>query len=373
MKIKHLALAVTLALGVSNLAYADTSSAIRGNIVSPTGQIASNARVEILHVPSGTRSVAVSNDSGAFSSSGLRVGGPYTVTITSNEGTKTYENIFISLGETFRLNAQLESSQVERIAVTGSALSTGNNTGSSSYFGAADIANAPSFDRDIKDIVRNNPLAVLSSKDGELSVAGTNPRFNSISVDGIAQNDDFGLNANGYPTTRSPISLDAIDQVTIDVSPFNAKDSGFQGAKINAVTKSGGNEMFGSLFYETQNDRLAGTPKNLGRDVPLAFDETTYGATLGGAIVQDKLFFFASYEFYEADTPIEWGPAGSGAPNQTDATNAQYLQVQQIARDVYGVDAGAWDISPVTDDEKFLLKLDWNINNDHRAAFTYQY
>ncbi|MCC5452540.1 TonB-dependent receptor [Rheinheimera sp. UJ51] len=373
MKIKHLALAVTLALGVSNLAYADTSSAIRGNIVSPTGQIASNARVEILHVPSGTRSVAVSNDSGAFSSSGLRVGGPYTVTITSNEGTKTYENIFISLGETFRLNAQLESSQVERIAVTGSALSTGNNTGSSSYFGAADIANAPSFDRDIKDIVRNNPLAVLSSKDGELSVAGTNPRFNSISVDGIAQNDDFGLNANGYPTTRSPISLDAIDQVTIDVSPFNAKDSGFQGAKINAVTKSGANDMFGSLFYETQNDSLAGTPKNRGQDIPLAFDETTYGATLGGAIVQDKLFFFASYEFYEADTPIEWGPAGSGAPNQTDATNAQYLQVQQIARDVYGVDAGAWDISPVTDDEKFLLKLDWNINNDHRAAFTYQY
>lgn len=373
MKIKHIALAVTLAMGVSTMAYADTSSAIRGNIVSPTGQVAANARVEILHVPSGTRSVAVSNESGAFSSSGLRVGGPYTVTITSTEGTKTYENIFISLGESFRLNAQLESSQVERIAVTGRAFTTGNNTGSSSYFNADDIANAPSFTRDIKDIVRNNPLAVLSSKDGELSVAGTNPRFNSISVDGIAQNDDFGLNANGYPTTRSPISLEAIDQVTIDVSPFNAKDSGFQGAKINAVTKSGGNETFGSLFYETQNDGLAGTPKIGRNDIPLEFDETTYGATLGGAFVKDKLFFFASYEYYEAETSAEWGPAGSGAPNQTNATNAQYLAVQQIARDVYGVDAGAWDDSPVTDDEKLLLKLDWNINNDHRAALTYQY
>lgn len=373
MKIKHLALAVTLAMGVSTMAYADTSSAIRGNVVTPSGQIASNARVEILHVPSGTRSVAVSNESGAFSSSGLRVGGPYTVTITSAEGTKTYENIFISLGESFRLNAQLEATQVERIAVTGSTITTGNNTGSSSYFNANDIANAPSFDRDIKDIIRNNPLAVLSSKDGELSVAGTNPRFNSISVDGIAQNDDFGLNANGYPTTRSPISLEAIDQVTIDVSPFNAKDSGFQGAKINAVTKSGANEMFGSLFYETQNDDLAGTPKNGQNEIPLKFDETTYGGTLGGAIIKDKLFFFASYEFYEADTPIEWGPAGSGAPNQTNATNEQYLAVQQIARDVYGVDAGVWDLSPVTDDEKILLKLDWNINYDHRAALTYQY
>ncbi|MBV2129665.1 TonB-dependent receptor [Arsukibacterium indicum] len=373
MKIKHLALAVTLAMGVSTMAYADTSSAIRGNVVTPSGQVATNARVEILHVPSGTRSVAVSNESGAFSSSGLRVGGPYTVTITSAEGAKTYENIFISLGESFRLNAQLEATQVERISVTGSTITTGNNTGSSSYFNADDIANAPSFTRDIKDIVRNNPLAVLSSKDGELSVAGTNPRFNSISVDGIAQNDDFGLNANGYPTTRSPISLEAIDQVTIDVSPFNAKDSGFQGAKINAVTKSGANELFGSVFYETQNDKLAGTPQNGMNEIPLDFDETTYGATLGGAFIKDKLFFFASYEYFEAETFAEWGPAGSGAPNQTQATNEQYLAVQEIARTVYGVDAGVWDASPVTDDEKLLLKLDWNINYDHRAALTYQY
>lgn len=373
MKIKHLAMAVTLALGVSNMAFADTSSAIRGNVVTAAGEVASSARVEILHVPSGTRSVAITNQSGAFSSSGLRVGGPYTITITSPEGTKVYNDIFISLGESFRLNAQLEASQVERIAVTGTVINTGSNTGSSSYFNAADIANAPTFDRDIKDIVRNNPLAVLTAKDGELSVAGTNPRFNSISIDGIAQNDDFGLNANGYPTTRSPISLEAIDQVTVDVSPFNAKDSGFQGAKINAVTKSGTNTFSGSLFWETQNDGMAGKPKDGRVTRPLSYDETTYGLTAGGAAVKDKLFYFVSYEYYEADNQADWGPAGSNSANQSLASLADTQAIQRIAREVYGVDAGSWDLSPITDDKKLLVKLDWNINYDHRAAFTYQY
>ena len=374
MKIKSIALAVTLAVGSINMAVAnDTSSGIRGNVISPAGQVVPNAKVEIVHVPSGTRSNAVTNASGAFSSMGLRVGGPYNITITSEQGVKTYNNIYLSLDDTLRLTAQIEPvQQIERIAVTGSAI-VAQNIGSNSYFGAEDIANAPSFNRDIKDIVRNNPLAVLSSKDGELSVAGTNPRFNSISVDGIAQNDDFGLNANGYPTTRSPISLEAIDQITIDVSPFNAKDSGFQGAKINAVTKSGANEMFGSVFYETQNDDLAGTPNDNGREIPIKFDETTYGATLGGAIVQDKLFYFVSYEYYDAASPIEWGPAGGSAPNETEASIADYEAVRDIAQRIYGVDAGVWDLAPVTDDEKLLLKLDWNINDSHRAAFTYQY
>ncbi|MDX1678464.1 TonB-dependent receptor domain-containing protein [Arsukibacterium sp.] len=374
MKIKHLALAVTLALGSANIAMAnDTSSGVRGNVIGPAGQVIANAKVEIVHLPSGTRSSAVTNEAGAFSSMGLRVGGPYRITITSDQGVKTYNNVFLSLDDTLRLTAQVEpAQQVERITVTGRSI-VAQDIGSNSYFDAEDIRNAPTFDRDIKDIVRNNPLAVLSSKDGELSVAGTNPRFNSISVDGIAQNDDFGLNANGYPTTRSPISLEAIDQITIDVSPFHAKDSGFQGAKINAVTKSGGNETFGSVFYETQNDDLAGTPKNGRTEIPIEFDETTYGATLGGAVVQDKLFYFISYEYYEANSPVEWGPAGSSAPNQSRASLADYQAVRDIAQRVYNVDPGVWDLAPVTDDEKLLLKLDWNITDEHRAAFTYQY
>jgi len=373
-RISKLTGAVVLALGLTTSAMADdTSSAIRGSILSPVGEVSANAKVEITHVPSGTKTVTSTNSSGSFSSKGLRVGGPYTVVVTGANGVSTQKNIYLSLGKTFKLNTQLESQQsTETITVMGSQVFAGN-TGGNSYFSASDITNAPSFDRDIKDIVRNNPLAVLSSKDGELSVAGTNPRFNSITVDGIAQNDDFGLNANGYPTTRSPISLGAIDQVTIDTSPFNAKDSGFQGAKINAVTKSGTNDLSGSFFYETQNDGMAGTPNNNGKEAPLEFDETTFGATLGGAIIEDELFFFASYEFYDASSTVEWGPNDANVPNPADASLADVAEVQRIAREVYGVEAGDWDLSPKVEDEKILIKLDWNINDDHRAAFTYQY
>jgi len=372
MKFKHLAIAVTLALGVSNMALANTSSAIRGNVVTAAGDNAANATVEILHVPSGTRSVATTNEAGVFSSSGLRVGGPYTITIRSAQGSKTYDNVFLALGEQFRLTAQLES-EVERIAVTGSSIIYANNSGSSSFFGAKDIENAPSFNRDLKDIIRNNPLVNISGADGTISVAGTNPRFNSIAVDGIGLNDDFGLNATGYPTTRSPISLDAIDQIIVDTSPFNAKDSGFQGAKINAVTKSGTNELSGSFFFEKQNDDMAGKFKVGGNRQSLDFDEKTWGSTLGGAILKDKLFFFASYEKYTSPQASGWGPAGAeGVANATNATLDDLSAVSEIARRVYGIEVGDWAVSPKTEDEKLLLKLDWNINDFHRAAVTYQ-
>lgn len=374
MKFKHLAIAVTLALGVSNVAFANTSSAIRGNVMTAAGENAVNATVEILHVPSGTRSVATTNEAGVFSSSGLRVGGPYTVTIRSGQNSKTYNDVFLALGESFRLTAQLES-EVERIAVTGSSIIYANNTGSSSFFGSKDIENAPSFNRDLKDIIRNNPLVNINGADGTISVAGTNPRFNSIAIDGIGLNDDFGLNATGYPTTRSPISLDAIEQIIVDTSPFNAKDSGFQGAKINAVTKSGTNDLSGSFFFEKQNDSLAGEYRNptSGNKESLDFDEKTWGATLGGAVVKDKLFFFGSYEKYSSPQATGWGPAGAdGVANPTNASLTDLNAVAEIAQRVYGIDVGEWEVSPKTEDEKLLLKLDWNINDFHRAALTYQ-
>jgi hypothetical protein len=380
MKIKYLALAVAIGVGSTNIALAsDTTSSIRGNLTSPAGQVVSNAKVEIVHIPSGTKVSTTTNSSGEFSSSGLRVGGPYTVTITSPEGAKTYENLFLSLGSSLRLAAQLEVDSVERIAVTGTSLTLASNTGASSFFGEEAIKNAPSFNRDLKDIVRNNPLVNVNGADGTISVAGTNPRFNKITVDGISMNDDFGLNMTGYPTTRSPISLDAIEQIIVDTSPFKAKDSGFQGAKINAVTKSGTNEVKGSFFYEFQNDSLAGKAPMAsggilnGKKESLDFDEKTFGATLGGAIVEDELFYFVSYEKFDGETS-GWGPSGAeGFTNTTSATLEQYNELKRIASEVYGVDVGEYAVNPKTAEEKLLFKLDWNINDSQRAAFTYQY
>lgn len=365
-------MAVAVALS-SSYAMADTSSAVRGRISNPEGAPAAGTKVIILHVPSGTSRTVTTNEAGSFVASGLRVGGPYKIIVDSDTyADETVDDIYLQLGDSYQLNKQLQAENVERIAVTGAVIAM-TSSGSASYFGADDIEKAPSFNRDMKDIVRNNPLVVVSSKDGEMSVAGTNPRFNSITVDGISQNDDFGLNANGYPTQRSPISIEALDQVSVETSPFHAKYGGFQGALVNAVTKSGSNDTFGSFTYETMRDSWAGTPNDGSRDIPLNFEDTTIAATLGGAVVEDKLFFFTSYEKFDGPAQIEWGPAGSAAPNLTGVSEADYNTIRNIASTVYGVDAGTWDQTPEENDEKLLIKMDWNISDEHRTAFTYQY
>lgn len=374
MKIKQLAMAVTLALSVSNIAMAqETTSAVRGNIISPAGQSVANAKVEILHVPSGTRSVSTTNESGAFLSSGLRVGGPYIITITSAEGTKTLENIYLSLGEALRLNTQLEGSQVERIAVTGTAIAGTANNGSSSYFNSEDISNSPTFNRDLKEVARMNPYVnLLPGADAPLSIGGSNPRYNSISIDGVGVNDDFGLNTNGYPTQRSPISLDAVEQVAVDVAPFDASEGGFSGGRINAVTKSGTNEFHGSLSYEKMSDSWAGKPKHPTEgEKNLDFERDTISFALGGPVIKDKLFFFVNYEKSEEPTQVDYGPRDAGAANNSNVTLAQYERIKNIAQTVYGVDTGVWDSGSDTKNENILLKLDWNINDYHRASFTY--
>lgn len=376
-------MAVAVALSSSYAIADNTSSAIRGRISTPQGAAAAGTKIVIVHIPSGTSRTVVTNESGNFVASGLRVGGPYKIVVDSDTFKDQEENnVFLQLGDTFSFNRQLEANEaVERIAVTGSKIAYAPTTASSSYFGSDEIKNAPSLNNDLKDLVRNNPLAVLSPKDGELSVAGTNPRFNSINVDGISQNDDFGLNASGYPTTRAPISFDSIDQLTVDISPFSAKEGGFQGAKINAVTKSGTNELKGSLKYEFKNDSLAGTPQNKFAateanpkgEVPLNFENKNWALTVGGPIIKDKAFYFVSYEKYDATPPLEWGPVGAGLANEVLVTQAQLDQITSIAKNVYGVDAGDWNLTPVENDEKALIKLDFNATDEQRLAYTYQY
>lgn len=377
MKIRHIALAVTLALGVSNLAVADTSSAIRGNVVTAQGQSAANARVDILHVPSNTRSSATTNEAGAFVSSGLRVGGPYRITITSEQGSRVFDNVFLSLGETFRLNAELETTTVERIAVTGSALSVLNagKMGTSTTFSSADINNMPLFERDLKDVVRQDPLVVvLGDATSSMTVAGANPRYNSLTVDGVRQDDDFGLNDNGYPTQRSPIPMSALDQITVSTAPFTVKSGGFTGAGISAVTKSGTNELSGSFFYEYMDDSMSGRSGRPGAQrVNLSdFERTVWGASLGGALIEDKLFFFVAYEDFAEPYNTLRGPTGSNAANTATVTQADIDTVVRLARELYGVEAGQWNISDDLKDQKLLAKVDWNINDDHRFSFTYQ-
>ncbi|QUN05415.1 carboxypeptidase regulatory-like domain-containing protein [Shewanella yunxiaonensis] len=375
----RLALAMALALGASTMAFAaDTTSSMRGVITGPDGKPAPNTKITLIHQPSGTVTEVTTNETGTFSASGLRVGGPYEVIVDSDvyqDAVK--EDIYLQLGQTYRFNEQLTANQqnVERITVTGNQVAYTSNAGSNSTFGADAINNAPSFNRDLKDIIRQNPLATsLGGDDNPLSVAGQNPRFNSISVDGVGINDDFGLNSNGYPTQRSPISVDAIDQLSIETNPFDAKYNGFTGAHVNAVTKSGTNEFHGGLFYEKTNSSWAGKAKNpyTNKEVKVeGIDSDSYGFNVGGPLIKDKLFFFVNYENYSTPVVADWGPLDSGKANETDMTVATYDAIRAFAEDTYGVDIGDWNASKDEGDKKYLVKLDWNINDIHRASFTY--
>jgi outer membrane receptor protein involved in Fe transport len=378
-RLSRMAAAVAMAVGISTSAFAqETSGGVRGTITDPSGSPAANVSVVITHLPSGTKRTVTTNDSGNYQVRGLRVGGPYKVTFDSDTyRDQDFEGLFLQLGEVERISAQLESEDVERIVVTSSAPAFSNSAGSS-YFGEDAIAGQAGLTRDIKDVIRANPLVSLGTgADREISIAGNNPRFNSITVDGISQNDNFGLNGGGFPTQRTPFPLDALDQITVDVVPFDVKQGGFSGGLVNAVFKSGTNEFHGSAFYEQISDSLAGTPRGVnGNDIDLDFTEDTYGFSVGGPIIKDKLFFFVSYQFLDIEPVVEFGPAGGGAPNDTLVTSAEAQQVIDIARSVYGLtdeQIGGVGISPTEEDESLVAKLDWNINDFHRASFTYQF
>ncbi|MCL1113410.1 TonB-dependent receptor [Shewanella basaltis] len=376
-KMSRLALATCFAMGVALPASAaDTASDIRGQITGPAGNAVSDAKVTIIHQPTGTVTEVPVTANGQFSARGLRVGGPYIIKVDSDQFADTVEeDVYLQLGETFRFNRTLQdAAAMERIGVVGSA-GYYRTAGSNSDFGEQDIAKAPGVSRDLKDVLRQNPMAVIGTDGVSMSVAGMNPRFNTFVVDGISQNDDFGLNSNGYPTQRSPISIDAVESVALNVSPYTARNGGFTGAQINAVTKSGTNDLSGSVFWETTNDSMAGDGKNqdTGEKIEQDFEDTTFGGTLGFPLIEDTLFFFGSYENFDAPQSAEWGPSGAGYANDSDVTAQELAQIEQIAQTVYGLDdIGGYTTTPQEKDEKILAKIDWNINDQHRASFTYQ-
>ncbi|WDE03144.1 TonB-dependent receptor [Thalassomonas viridans] len=386
--------ALVIALGLSTSAMAaETSSSMRGKIVGPQGNDAANVKITVLHQPSGTVSEFVTNDSGVFIAKGLRVGGPYTIYIDSDQHQDTaLENIFLSLGDTYRLNTQLEPQvEVERIAVTGHRF-TQDVGGSNSVFGADAIENTPSFDKDIKDIARMNPLATINGS-GEMSIAGGNPRTNSLTVDGIGQNDDFGLQFGGYPTAQPPVSLDAIEQISVDASPFTAKKGKFGGGTINAVTKSGTNEFKFSSFYETSTPSMAGDVESISQvfdeDGRAVLDENghrtyevskvepiqtekRFGFNVGGPIIEDKLFFFVNYSDFTSELDMDYGFEGSGATHEYDVSEENFNEFLRILDSTYGLqDSLGGD--PKDTNENVLAKLSWNINDAHRLDFTYQW
>ncbi|MFC3033863.1 TonB-dependent receptor domain-containing protein [Pseudoalteromonas fenneropenaei] len=392
LRLSKVAGAMVLALGVTTSAFAaDTSSAIRGKITTPTGEAAANVAITIIHQPSGTVSQLTTTEDGFFSAKGLRVGGPYKVIIDSDKFSDTELNdIYLELGDTKRVNSQLEPLKMEKIEVAGYRI-VQQAGGSNSVFGADAIENTPSFNRDIKDIARLNPLASINGK-GEMTIAGNNPRSNSLTVDGISQNDDFGLNFGGYPTQQPPVSLDSIEQISLDVSPFSAKKGNFGGGSINAVTKSGTNEFKFSGFAETSTPSMSGDSVRIneiyenGKPVldenghrtyeviksePIQ-SEKRFGFNVGGPLIADTLFYFVDYSNWSSKLDVEYGFNGSNATNEFKVSKDTYDQFISLLDTKYGVQDGLGG-APEDSNEKILAKLSWNISDEHRADFTYQW
>lgn len=368
-----------LACAMSTAVYAqETTSAIRGQLTGESGAPVANATVTILHTPSGTRSVTASGADGVFDARGLRVGGPYTVTVAApGFETKTLSGLNLGLGDTQRLNFDLVAENaVEELVVTAALDPESNNTGVSQTLDRDSIQSVVSVSRDIRDVARRNLLASNNpSADGGISIAGSNPKQNRVTIDGAAVQDDFGLNAGGFPTLRGPISLDAVEQITVQSVPYDVQNGDFQGGSIDMVLRSGTNDFHGTLFTNYLNDGMVGDAiKNT--SIKQAISQSNYGGFLGGPLWKDKLFFAVSYEKYETASPINFGPVGAGFPNTiTNLTQATIDRVVNILNNTYTTEFDAGGIARTTPilDEKYTGKIDWNINDNHRASFTYRY
>lgn len=380
IQLTKLALALSIALSAAPSFAQNTTSAISGRISGADGAPASGATVSIVHTESGSVSNVVTDSEGRYIARGLRTGGPYTIIITKNGVTEKREGVFTNLAETSAVDATL-GAPMQSVTVVGSAARSEKfsrtTMGAGTSIGASELATQASIQRNLQDYARADPRVSQTDKErGEMSVAGQNSRYNSLTIDGVAVNDTFGLEANGSPTAKQPISIDAIQSVQVNVANYDVTQKGYTGANINAVTKSGTNEWKGSVYYVYRDDRAVGKRYNASDDTyakPAPFTESTKGFTMGGPLVKDKLFFFANLEELKSTrTAPAFGPIGSPFTN-VGITQTGIAGAQAIAKNQYGVDIGTTDVPPgqqlVVRDQ--LLKLDWNINDNHRAMVRY--
>ena len=378
VRLSQLSLGLAIALAAAPAFAQNTTAVVGGRIVSADSQPVAGAQVTILHAPSGTVSTATTSADGRYSARGLRVGGPYTITIVKDGVTEVREGVYLQLAETTSVDAtlgQASTTTLETVEVTGtstlSEVFSADKMGTGTNVSREMIDSLPSANRNIQDYIRTDPrISQVSKADGAISAGGQNTRYNLIKIDGVGTSDPFGLESNNLPTERQPVSIDAIEAINIDVANYDTTISGGTGAVVNAVTKSGTNEFHGSAYYtlrdgEWVREELDGVPFN-GWD-----KEETYGATFGGPILKDRLFFFVNYENYVRSAPATgFGatPYGAGTIDDTDITRVQ------DAATAFGFDAGGiGGLNADTEIEEYAIKLDWNISENHRAALRYSF
>ncbi len=356
-----------------------TTSSMNGKIVDENNEAVIGATVQVVHEPSGTRYSAVSNIDGRFSIQGMRTGGPYSVTITYI-GYKdiTYKNINLQLGEPYMLNANLSEdvNQLGEVVVTGSKSKfNAEKTGASTNINSTQISNLPTVSRSITDVTRLSPYG-----GNGMSFAGADGRTANFTVDGANFNNNFGLSSN-LPGGGNPISIDAIEEMQVVISPYDVRQTNFIGGGVNAITKSGTNTFKGSAYIYHKNENMQGDAVYR-QQIAGARDKaqtTTYGFTLGGPIIKNKLFFFANGEMIKIPTVVNrWRGSDDGvadANNYISRTkNSDLEAVSNYLRSKYGYETGSYTSFPADESNyKFLARIDWNITDNHRLALRYNY
>ena len=364
-------MAVTLAAAAA--VAASTSAAVNGYVRTITGEPLGDARIEIVHKPSGTVAVAVAATNGAFYQAGLRVGGPYEVRFSADgHRRRTLAPVTFKAGAQRPLVVEMIPLDVEEVIATASAepLERDLNNGVGSAYSAEDIAGQPSVTRDVIRTLLRDPLA-QSQGEGNLSVGGVNPRFNGLAIDGSLQQDDFGLGTSTYATSRSPINLDAVESASLVASDYSVSASGFTGGLVNVTTKSGTNEWDGAAFYYFHGDGQVGDTYDGDRPfAPAAFEEKEFGLSVGGPIVADRLFVFLSHDEFEAVEPQDF----TAFDTNQGIGPGFFEALRGVIQDVYGYDPGGRPAAATTPEgsERTLVKFDWNAGERQRASFTYQ-
>jgi hypothetical protein len=370
-----------------------TTGGINGLITDKAGKPMPGARVVATHEPSGTKYGAVANATGRYLIPGMRTGGPYTVQISAvGMKTEKFSDIYLKLGETSVYNAKLDEGEVKlsEITVTSkkNAVMSAERTGAATNISREAIQSLPTISRSVQDMTRLTPQA------NGLSFAGQDPRFTSFSVDGSVFNNNFGLQGTGggtlpgSQTGATPISLDAIEELQVNMAPYDVRQAGFIGAGINAITRKGDNEFRASAFYNTRDQNFVGTTlRNPAGDQITNvnvqnFSQRQYGFRFGGPIIQDKLFFFVNGEVEERSIPGTLNRASRG-PSDTVGTNIvrrglaltdslDRLKAFLIQR--FNFDPGVYqDYARLASSWKATARLDYNIDESNKLSIRYNY
>ena len=374
-----LMVAMLLMLTLGAMAQVTTSSMAGKVTLEGSDDEIIGATVVAVHEPSGTRYTAVTNVKGMFAIQGMRSGGPYNVTVSYiGHQTKTFRNITLQLAETYNLPVWLSENvnDIAEVVVTGNASKFAHEkTGASTNINNQQIINIPTVNRNITDVTRLSPYG-----GNGMSFAGTDGRLGNFTVDGANFNNNFGL-SSGLPGGGTPISIDAIEEMQVVISPYDVRQTNFIGGGVNAITKSGTNTVKGSAYIYYKNENMQGDA--IDREQISGAREkdqnTIYGFTLGGPIIKNKLFLFVNGEMEKTPKVVtRWRTSEDGVADPdryiSRTTYTDMETVSNFVRSRYGYDTGSWTNFPAEDsNKKILARLDWNITDKHHLALRYNY